>query len=353
MKHGVVILTAILPTEGHRNLIEFAHRFMKQNYGRLTVLLFSRYKEPISGLTRIGWFQEEFDRDFQSNSLYFYNVLDDEAPQNPGDHPDFWNWWSDRIKKALSSRGQPDRVDYFFASENYGVEMSKALGCQFIPYDIARDILPISGTQVRHSMPILWDKIIKPARHDLSLRHGTFCMFGQESVGKTTIAKAVAQRITGAVFEPEWARPYLETVGVELNEEKMDNIFRGQYDQMMVTAGMAPITLRDTDLLSTIGYQRLKGWNVPNWWEHNFYETQSTLYFLLPDDVPFEEDPLRYGGDRRETNTAYWEDLLQEFGCNYMKVPTGSLDKKINFVFENILVNFMKSYHSIRTFKRD
>jgi len=40
-------------------------------------------------------------------------------------------------------------------------------------------------------------------------------------------------------------------------------------------------------------------------------------YLLLKDNVPFVPDPLRYGGDKRESNMAFWECLLKEHKASY------------------------------------
>ncbi|MEI2699203.1 MAG: hypothetical protein V9E94_13020 [Microthrixaceae bacterium] len=45
--------------------------------------------------------------------------------------------------------------------------------------------------------------------------------------------------------------------------------------------------------------------------------TKSDLYILCPSDIPFEPDPLRYGGDQRESTDQYWIDLLDRFGLRY------------------------------------
>jgi len=347
---GLLMMTALLPTEGHRNFIEFARNFMEIKGGQLTVMVNTRGFEPISGGLRLRWLTEEFKGPVDNGQIDIVVTDIDTAPQNPEDHPDFWNWWAQTTWDWTGSKN----YDYFFASEAYGLEMSKHLGqdCRFVPYDIARDILPISGTVVRRGGPEFWDQIIRPARNHLGQKLGSFCMFGQESVGKTTIAKALAKQNSAASFQPEWARPYLETVGPDLNPNVMDIIFAGQLAQMKATAGQTMVTYRDTDLLSTIGYQRLAGWKVPSYWNDQFDSFRSSHYFLLPDDVPFEPDPLRYGGDKRETDTKFWYDLLIEYSCNFTVVPRGTLASKIDYIFEKSAGLVHKNWEPIREFKR-
>lgn len=343
MKTGLIIMTALLPTIGHENLIRFADSFLGSN-SSLTVMIFSRSFEPISGKQRLEWFQKHFS---SSETIRFILTEIDEAPQEPEDHPDFWNWWRDTIM----DRGGHQDFDYVFASEPYGLTLAEVLGAQVIPYDQDRAITPVKGSEVRRSILENWNSILHPAREDLNQLYGSFCIFGQESVGKTTISQALALR-NNWEFQPEWARPYLETVGEFLTPEKMMNIFQGQMAQQTSTKGVHPIQILDTDLLSTIGYMRLKGWEVPEDWLLSFERLESTHYFVLPDDVPFERDPLRYGGNSRETDTSYWTDLLEEFGCSYTMVPRGPIEQKMNFIQGRIIKEFEIFTEPISSFLR-
>ena len=45
----------------------------------------------------------------------------------------------------------------------------------------------------------------------------------------------------------------------------------------------------------------------------------------MNDHIPFEADPLRYGGTVRESKTQFWVDLLEEFGCKYHVVESTEL----------------------------
>lgn len=61
------------------------------------------------------------------------------------------------------------------------------------------------------------------------------------------------------VLVVEWARPYLELAGPEVDQLKMTTIERGQAAAMFATERQltSPYIFRDTDLLSTIGYYRI------------------------------------------------------------------------------------------------
>lgn len=350
MNNGFVMLTALLPTEGHIDLIRFAANFVSYRGGTLHVMVCERSFEPIAGEDRLKWIKSELTG---QDNIIFHLFSVDSAPQNPQDLPNFWQWWHDAITYTTNK----DQFDYVFASENYGATLAETLGAQFIPYDTARDIRAISSTQARRSPKFYWDQIVFGGRQRINRKCGQFVLFGQESVGKTTIAKQLAHMIPESTFSPEWARPYLETVGEDLSEQKMQNIFDAQWAQQVNVTGINPITIMDTDILSTIGYMRLYIGNIPPDWLDNseINDMLSTHYFLLPDNIAFTKDRLRYGGDKRETTMQYWEDLLCEFDCSYSIVPPDlfTVEQKVEWIRAEINKIFNTKTADFRLFKRN
>lgn len=367
MKHGVLVMTALLPTVGHKYLIDFAARFMQQMDGHLTVITCIRPGiEPKESLDRI------WDIATAANQLN-WNVTcvtwaDDNAPQNPSDcatESEFWDYWVTMIPKAIakgdmSSNGlytNAINFDYMFASEHYGAKYAEALGIEFIPVDIERVIYPVKGTEVRANIYRNWHNILEQSRGELK-RQVTF--FGAESTGKTTISKMVHDHYKTARFpipthwSPEWARPYLEAVGKEITDKKMENIAYGQnaLESEFWNNDDWALALRDTDLLSTVGYYRIYRGSEPEFIGGMI--SLADLYIVMPDTIPFVPDQLRYGGDKRESNTKFWTDLLDEFGANY--VVLNNTDRKWQVIeavghIEKMLYN--KEIIEYETFTRD
>lgn len=344
MTKAVVMMTALLPTTGHIDLIKFACGIADE----VDVIVSTRSFEPAIVADRVNWLDNEFT-DY-GWSIRFYEHKCDDAPQNPEDHPDFWNWW----KKVVE--GYSRHVDYFVASEKYGHEMAKALNCQFVPYDVNRKINPAVGTEVREHLFWYWkDALPKTVQSELVT---TITLFGQESVGKSTIAKSLAQAQSMYLQAyPEYARPYLEEVGSELTIEKMKMIAKGQQalQWLAIERATKPIAMFDTDLFSTVGYYKLHPEFLSDNYESLVTEAKlakSELYFILPDDVPFEVDPLRYGGDKRESTRQFWIDIAEDFRLNYLLVPEGSLYSKIDFITKSMFAHLENKFKELREFQR-
>jgi HTH-type transcriptional repressor of NAD biosynthesis genes len=311
MPNVITLLTAIVPTIGHEFLINFCANLAVD--GTAHVILCTREGEP-SPTARYNAIKASIPV-----RVHLHWVHGD-IPQNPSDHTDFWNVWAGVVR----SKVEVGPTDTFVASELYGLDMAQALGCRFVPCDIARQVVPTKGTLVRNDILSRWNEMMPEFRKQFTT---TITTFGPESVGKTTLAKSLAARLNGR-YVPEWAREYLETVGPEVTDEKMRVIGRAQC-AMEDAAAMTydgPFVVQDTDLLSTIGYYKIYGGPQKDVdaLTNVFRVRKSDLYVLLPDTIPFTPDVLRYGVDKRESTTEWWENLLKDFGCDYVRIHATS-----------------------------
>ena len=343
MKNAVVLMTALVPTTGHLDLIEWAANLPETH---VHVIVNTRSFEPVCGGLRGRALQEATA--YLGNVTVYVDECDD-APQNPEDHSDFWGWWRDSINSTVPTVNGDWR--YVVASEPYGEHVATALGAQFMPYDLNRTLNPVRGVDVRTDPIAGWEQIVRAVREQYQLRA---VMFGQESVGKTTISKLVAERLDGT-WGFEFARPYLEAVGPELSSQVMENIHAGQaaLQRKLAHAASKPFTVLDTDLFSTVGYYGLHEYAENKRLPVDAVALKSDVYYLLPDNVPFEEDQLRYGGDVRESDMTYWLDILKRFDLPHVVVPCGSLQEKVDFIVNDVLAKFELRWDEIKSFVRE
>lgn len=305
MARAFVLMTAMPPTMGHLHLIQFA-----QALAPTTVIVSTQPSEPYPELRA-----ESVARMAAPSRTFHFNREIEQNSEAPG----FWDMW----RKIFQSYGFV-AGDYIVASEPYGQQLADELGGVFMPYDLHRTIAPIKATPVRHRPIDLFTDMIPEFRKHFVSR---VTIFGAESCGKTTLTRELAQ-YWNAPWLFEWARPYLEAVGADLSREKMEAIWKGQKALQDHADNLidSPVIFQDTDLWSTVGY-----------WEAHFPElgktptglwmdavdTKSDLYLITQSNIPFEADPLRYGGNERELPDQYWINMCEREGLNY-KVLTGS-----------------------------
>lgn len=300
IKTSGMVLGKFLPLhKGHVYLIEFALRFVDE----LTVVVGTLKDEPISGKVRFDWVKEMFP---QVNVVH----LQDENPQQPEEHPDFWDIWKTSLERIL-----PKQPDYVFASESYGQPLAKILNADFIPCDESRSLVPISGTEIRKNPYLHRDYIPRIVRPYFIKR---ICIFGPESTGKSTLTKQLAAHYqTNHVSE--YARTYLEAKQKDPTYDDMELIGRGQKASMEALLFESnKLIFSDTDIMTTQIWSR---WMFAK--HASFFDTEVQhfdLYLLLDVDLPWADDAIRYYPERRKEFYNDCQKVLEEAKVPYERI---------------------------------
>ncbi|MCI0529484.1 MAG: AAA family ATPase, partial [Nitrospira sp.] len=265
---GLIIGKFMPPHLGHQYLIDFARCFVEQ----LTVLVCSIKVEPIPGELRYGWVQEMFP------DVKVLHVTD-ENPQEPQEHPDFWQIWHDSIRRAL-----PTGPDYVFASEGYGWKLAEILDACYIPVDHARRLVPMSGTLVRKDPMANWT-YLPPCVRPYFVRR--VCIFGPESTGKSTLAQHLAAHYK-TVYVSEYARDLLDFKDGRCDPEDIPLIARGQIASEEALARQANrLLFCDTDLITTTIWSEILFGECPLWIREEADRRLYHLYLLTDIDAPW------------------------------------------------------------------
>lgn len=320
-----VLMTAMPPTKGHLNLIKFAAYL--QEVDNVKVIVCTQPDEPYAG-ARWGSISEAASRISLVQDYIHVEMLHRELEQNPAVEG-FWPMWDNIM---LGYGAKPG--DYYVTSEPYGATLAERLGGVFVPYDPARELYYTKATNIRGNLIDYFADILPEFQHNLRT---TVTVFGAESTGKTTLSKELAADLNGHwLFE--YARPYLELVGPEINVKSMEAIWRGQYATQRHALQMydKPFVIQDTDLFSTVGYWAQPHWEadlgpVPQKLVNDAIRTKSDLYIITKSNIPFEEDPIRYGGDRRESDDNYWIALAEKYKLNYIVLESSMRDRRLHY----------------------
>lgn len=215
MKTGLILMTALPPTLGHKYLIDFAKEFLNSiSYGNaLYVVINARPHEPLKGEERVPALREACP---EAIICLHEDMF---APQFPDGSDEFWNYWAEIPKKIWGNA----HFDYVFASEDYGKELAHRIGAEFVICDKYRTTLKTSGTAIRTDILENFDYILPKIQRKY---RKIITIFGPESVGKTTITNNIFKYAPFKVTRvAEWARGYLETVGPEITDEKWKELF--------------------------------------------------------------------------------------------------------------------------------
>lgn len=309
------------PTTGHLQLLQFANNLAPDG---VVAIVNTQPHEPFPH-ERVAALQAALTRTglAERTTLIHYDQTIEQDPSAPG----FWEMW----REMMHGFGITPR-DIIVASERYGKQLARVTGTQFYPYDIDRVLNPAKATPVRDDPLAHFADIIPEFQPYLRTR---VTVFGAESTGKTTLSRQLAQALD-ATWLFEYARPYLEETTNEITSRSMQAIWQGQraLQQHADAISHSPYIIQDTDLFSTVGY-----WQFPHWQStigdcpvglvDDAIALKSNLYIVTRSNIPFEADPLRYGGDVREGSDEYWVRICKKYHLPYVILDTADPDERL------------------------
>ena len=302
---GIVIGKFLPPTQGHERLVNFGASLCE----RLTVVVDCVPWQDFDAPARADWLRERF----AGTPNVRFVALAEPTPQEPGDHPDFWNVWRDLLYGA--GGGKPDVL---FASERYGVPLADVLGCAFMPLDVDREGVPISATRVRGDLWENWWMVTPQARRAYLRR---VALEGPESTGKSTLGQHLAERF-GFTYSPEWAKGFIEfTVreGRPFVESDLLTIARGQTaSERSLEPSADRVMIHDSTLLTTMVWGLFRYGRIDPRIEAVFWAEEARAprerLFLTP-ETPFVDDVHRRVADDPdlpETRERFMDLLMTE-----------------------------------------
>lgn len=271
--HGLVFGKFMPPTNGHLYFINFA----RQSCRKLTILVCSLPTEPIPGEVRFKWMKELFP---DANVVHHYIDIAQE-PKSPEDNA-FFHTWRDSIRKHCPG----EKFDVLFASEDYGYRMAQELETKFIPVDVKRDLVQISGTEMRKDPLRHWEHLHPVVRPYFLKR---IAIVGPESCGKSTLTQDLAEHF-GTVGVAEYARDMLANFADHVKGydqsspslKDISTIARGQMASEDALARQANrIMFCDTELITTTYWSQHYHKTCPSWITKAAKERKYDHYLLV------------------------------------------------------------------------
>lgn len=297
MTRGFFLGKFMPPHNGHLFVCDVA----QQHVDHLTVLVCSHDGQPIDGYLRAAWMRDCLD---QSGSTVVHMHRD--IPQEPKDHPDFWQIWKNTIFEL-----HPEPIDVVFGSETYVHKLAQVLGARAHVVDLERQAVPVSGTNIRDAPSQNWDYIPLLVRSHFQKR---VTLIGAESTGKSTLSNLLADHFDTQVI-PEYGRTYDARFKQGSNWEHDDflKIADGHFSCAAAIALHAgPVVIEDTNVLQTVAWSQALLQDVsPVLVERLRNAVPPDLYLLLNPEMAWVDDGTRYHANQQErldfhAHLKYW-----------------------------------------------
>lgn len=320
--------------KGHENLISFAAEMCDE----LRLVVCTQPGEPWVDL-RKDWVSDYCKSLKTKCNIYVANIHK-KMPQLPEESKEFWSEWLHELRFWSD-------VDYVFAGEAYGKELAAQLNAKFLPLNGDRTALyDVSGTYLRDSkVSYIFKHVSKFALRDLCYR---IAIVGPESSGKTTLASELAKRFrtnfeVPSTFYGEYARSYLKYHGPDVKPEMMIDILKGNlagYNNSRNNP--AVFNFFDTDSLTTkIWFDFFNGKST-SLADEFINKEKYDLTIMVNDNIPFEPDPLRYGGDKRQLSLEHFVNIYKKYGREFIVLEQSSLSERMFFLVHYIEKAFLE-----------
>ncbi|QMW02680.1 AAA family ATPase [Spirosoma foliorum] len=294
---------------GHLALIEFARKQCDQLIVSMTI----SPDDVISPDLRLQWLTE---------LLAPYSTIEVVAETNEFHDPTLTLWDATKLWAAFIKRRFPD-VSVFFSSEEYAVPLAHHSGLQHVSFDPPRQQVPVSATLIRQQPACYWDYIPAVVRPYFVKK---ICLYGPESVGKTTLARQLAADYQ-TVFVPEMAREMITSNDFVLDD--FIRIGRAQTEAVQQAERQANrILFCDTDVITTQIYSDIYLSQIPFILPELEQQVHYDVYALLDIDVPWIADDLRDQGHHRAEMLARFRAELDGRKLPYLLV-SGSYPERL------------------------
>lgn len=283
--HGLTLGKFAPLHKGHQLVIETALAEMNE----VSVIIYDApHTTSIPLNVRSQWIKKLYPK---------VNVIEAwDGPQEIGDTSEIMRKHEAYILQDLKVRG----ITHFYSSEFYGDHMGKALGAVNRLVNPSRNIIPISGSQVREN-PFLYREFISPIVYQDLITNIVF--LGAPCTGKTTIANKLATE-----YDTEWMPEY----GREFWEQNQVNR-KLSLDQLVEIAGIH--VERENEKLFKANQYLFTDTNALTTYMFSLYYHQSAhiklvelansaqrrydLVFLCDVDIPYDDTWDRSGDVNR------------------------------------------------------
>lgn len=290
------------------------------------ILVCSLESESIDGYLRYSWVKKIYADNPNVRVIH----CNDDLPQYPEEHQDFWSIWYDVVYSRI------DKLDVLFTSEDYGDPFSKVLGIEHVLVDKERTTIPVSGTAIRNNPIKNWEYIPDVVKPYFTKK---IVIMGAESTGKSTMVKNLAKHYN-TIYVEEYGRTYTDGM------DSLYDLTKNDFEEIVIQHSLNvenniknanKFIFVDTEAITTKKFAKLylgddfESEVIDYCIENKFFD----LTFLLNTDVPYVNDGQRSPEAVRNTFTQYYKNELHRYEIPYHFI-SGSFEERFKRIIDTI-----------------
>lgn len=306
--------------KGHEAMIKFA----STKCDKLTVLACCSDKENIPANIRKTWIEKTVEG-YDNIDVQTFDFLESEFPNTSVASKSISKIWANKFKELF-----PD-VNLIVTSEEYGDYVAEFMNVQHIPFNIQRDIVPVSATKIRNDLFTYWDFLPDAVKSYYAIK---VVILGTESTGKSTLSKNLAQHFNASLVT-EAGR---DIVG-DSKDFEYDDLYlvADEHSKRIEKAmcGDSPLIIIDTDIHITMSYGKFifnKDIEVN---KEIFNINKADLYLYLNNDTEFVQDGTRLEKPYRDLLDISHRTTLKENNIYIVEI-SGDWDTRFNTAHKHI-----------------
>ena len=291
--------------KGHEAMISFA--LTKCDF--LSVMVCCDNEESIPGEVRKQWIESTFHdlKNIEVKVLYYDNGLLPNTSQISLSVSEIWS--------AEFRRHYPGH-NLLITSEPYGDLVAGFMGIKHIPFNLEKDIYPVSATAIRNKLFSNWHYLPAAVKPYFVVK---VVILGTESTGKTTLTEQLASYYNCSM---------VAEAGRDLIPDSTDFSF----DNLLSVAnhhakkineavcGDSPLVIIDTDIHITKSYAKFAFDRELPVNEYINDANKADLYLYLNNDVPYYQDGTRLNKIDRDLLDQSHREILAGHQIKFVEI---------------------------------
>ena len=312
--------------KGHEAMIRFA--LTQCDY--LSILICCSDKEAIPCEVRKSWIEKTFEKENRLEVIT-YEYKEDELPNTSVTSEAVSAIWANVFKELFPQHSR------LITSEPYGALVASFMHVEHIPFDIDKELVPVSATAIRNDLFAYWHYLPDSVKPFYAVK---VVLLGTESTGKTTLTQkladyfkcsAVAEAARDIVDDSkDFAYEDLYTIAHE-HAERINEAIKGN----------SPLIIIDTDIHVTKSYAQFIFQKQLPVSENIMLTNKANLYLYLNNDVEYIQDGTRLNEDDRNALDQHHRKILRDHNISIMEI-SGDWEQRFTTAVQYISDNIKK-----------